>query len=72
MPDKNRWVVLDFLGFSRPNRAFSMGCAGFSQEKKILAPFSAPGALGRARASGQSQSAALLKPRAYLISDYLH
>jgi hypothetical protein len=42
------------------------------RKKKILAPFSAPGALGRARASGQSQSAALLKPRAYLISDYLH
>jgi hypothetical protein len=23
-----RWIVLDFLGFSRPNRGFSMGCAG--------------------------------------------
>jgi hypothetical protein len=24
------WKSLDFLGFSRPNRAFSMGYAGFS------------------------------------------
>jgi hypothetical protein len=24
------WKGLDFLGFSRPNRAFSMGYAGFS------------------------------------------
>jgi hypothetical protein len=24
------WEGLDFLGFSRPNRAFSMGYAGFS------------------------------------------
>jgi hypothetical protein len=22
------WIVLDFLGFSRPNRNFSIGCAG--------------------------------------------
>jgi hypothetical protein len=23
------WISLDFLGFSRPNRDFSIGCAGF-------------------------------------------
>jgi hypothetical protein len=26
------WIVLDFLGFSRPNRDFSIGCAGFVAE----------------------------------------
>ena len=26
------WNSLDFLGFSRPNRDLSMGCAGFSAE----------------------------------------
>jgi hypothetical protein len=29
-PDFEGWKGLDFLGFSRPNRAFSMGYAGFS------------------------------------------
>jgi hypothetical protein len=28
----DRWISLDFLGFSRPNRDFSMGYAGFSLE----------------------------------------
>jgi hypothetical protein len=32
------WNLLDFLGFSRPNRDISMGYAGFSREK-IFAPF---------------------------------
>jgi hypothetical protein len=27
-PVYERWIILDFLGFSRLNRAFSMGCAG--------------------------------------------
>src|SRR5579871_1683661 len=27
------WIFLDFLGFSRPNRDFSMGYTGFSCEK---------------------------------------
>jgi hypothetical protein len=27
------WKSLDFLGFSRPNRDLSMGCAGFSREE---------------------------------------
>jgi hypothetical protein len=26
------WICLDFLGFSRPNLDFSIGCAGFSRE----------------------------------------
>jgi hypothetical protein len=26
------WIVLDFLGISRPNRDFSIGCAGFVAE----------------------------------------
>jgi hypothetical protein len=31
------WKSLDFLGFSRPNRAFSMGYAGFSLKEKSRA-----------------------------------
>src|ERR1700722_4459550 len=31
-PPYDRWICLDFLGFSRPNRDLSMGCAGFSAE----------------------------------------
>jgi hypothetical protein len=27
------WILLDFLGFSRPNRDFSMGYGGFSREE---------------------------------------
>jgi hypothetical protein len=32
-PENKGWILLDFLGFSRPNRAFSMGYAGFSADK---------------------------------------
>jgi hypothetical protein len=35
------WKGLDFLGFSRPNRAFSMGYAGFSLKEISRAPFAA-------------------------------
>jgi hypothetical protein len=31
------WKSFDFLGFSRPNRAFSMGCDGLSLNE-FLAP----------------------------------
>jgi hypothetical protein len=31
-PDYAYWILLDFLGFSRPNRDFSMGYAGFSTD----------------------------------------
>jgi hypothetical protein len=27
VPAHEPWIVLDFLGFSRPKRDFSMGCA---------------------------------------------
>jgi hypothetical protein len=39
------WKSLDFLGFSRPNRAFSMGYAGFSLKEisRALLPAAAPG-----------------------------
>jgi hypothetical protein len=30
--DLEHWIVLGFLGFSRPNRDFSMSYAGFSRE----------------------------------------
>ena len=30
--DSRDWKSLDFLGFSRPNRDLSMGCAGFPRE----------------------------------------
>jgi hypothetical protein len=32
-PDSEHWISLDFLGFSRPNRDFSMGYTGFSLEE---------------------------------------
>ena len=32
-PVYERWISLDFLGFSRPNLGFSMGCADFSAKK---------------------------------------
>jgi len=31
VPDGRCWILLDLLGFSRPNRDFSMGYAAFSQ-----------------------------------------
>ena len=52
------WISLDFLGFSRPNRDFSMGYTGFSR-KNISRPFSAASrgagtvACGRGHAEGQ-------------------
>jgi hypothetical protein len=32
-PENEAWISLDFLGFSRQNRDFSMGYAGFSAKK---------------------------------------
>jgi hypothetical protein len=37
------WKSLDFLGFSRPNQAFSMGCTGFSLREISLALFARGG-----------------------------
>jgi hypothetical protein len=34
-PDYEGWISLDFLGFSRPNRDFSMGYAKSSWRKSI-------------------------------------
>jgi hypothetical protein len=31
-PNSAYWIVLDFLGFSRPNLDLSMGCEGFLAE----------------------------------------
>src|ERR1700722_2394672 len=42
------WKSLDFLGFSRPNRAFSMGYAGFSLKEISRALFALDRAPGRA------------------------
>jgi hypothetical protein len=39
-PARECWISLDFLGFSRPNRDFSMGYADFSA-KNFSPPFSA-------------------------------
>ena len=44
------WISLDFLGFSRPNRDFSMGCAGFSAKKNFSRP------LWRRRGAGTGAS----------------
>jgi hypothetical protein len=41
------WKSLDFLGFSRPKRAFSMGYARFSLKNFSLAPCLAATALER-------------------------
>jgi hypothetical protein len=39
------WILLDFLGFSRQKRDFSMGYAGFSLKEisRALLPAAAPG-----------------------------
>jgi hypothetical protein len=70
MPDKNRWIALDFLGFSRPNRAFSMACARFSQKENSCALFrqerwAGPGLRGSRKAQRYSSR------ELNLISDYL-
>jgi hypothetical protein len=39
-PDSRGWICLDFLGFSRPNRDFSMGYADKTREnfsRRLLA-----------------------------------
>jgi hypothetical protein len=41
------WKSLDFLGFSRPNWAFSMGYAGFSLKEKSSALSRDGGGVGR-------------------------
>ena len=38
-PDFERWISLDFLGFSRPNRDLSMSYMDFSREKNSRALF---------------------------------
>jgi hypothetical protein len=40
-PDREGWISLDFLGFSRPKRDFSMGYAGFSAEENFSRSFAA-------------------------------
>jgi hypothetical protein len=45
------WKSLDFLGFSRPNRDFSMGYAGFSL-KEISRALLSPESSGGTGASG--------------------
>jgi hypothetical protein len=45
------WISLEFLGFSRPNRAFSMSYAGFSLEifSRALSPIRRAGTGVRGR-----------------------
>ncbi len=38
-PDYAYWILLDFLGFSRPNRDFSMGYTGFSLTEILSGPW---------------------------------
>jgi hypothetical protein len=71
-PSDGGWISLDFLGFSRQNRAFSMGYAGFSAEKFFarLSPAlrgAATGACGLGDAEAQDCSCGKLS----LVSDYL-
>jgi hypothetical protein len=55
--DFRYWIFLDFLGFSRPKRDFSMGCAGFCGEdfSKALLP-GAPWELGPRELCGCAES----------------
>ena len=46
-PDHEGLISLDFLGFSRPNRDFSMGYAGFSAKKISRALLPLDSALGQ-------------------------
>jgi hypothetical protein len=55
------WKSLDFLGFSRPKRAFSIGYAGFSLKENFSRPpcpreVAATGACGRGHAEGRDCS----------------
>jgi hypothetical protein len=40
-PDHAYWILLDFLGFSRQNRDFSMGCTAFSPRENFSCSFAA-------------------------------
>jgi hypothetical protein len=63
-PDYERWILLDFLGFSRANLALSMSYEDFPREK-ILAPFSAAEAPeGAAGLLDRSEGTGLLMPQA--------
>jgi hypothetical protein len=63
-PNYERWIVLDFLGFSRQNRDLSMSTRLF-RKKKNLAPFFAAAAPERgAKALGHSDGAGSLIPQA--------
>jgi hypothetical protein len=70
-PSHERWIVLDFLGLSRPNRDFSTGYEPLSGEKSI-ARFSrgvrgaGTGACGRRHAEAQDCSWGKLT----LVSDF--
>jgi hypothetical protein len=61
VPAYGRWISLDFLGFSRPNRDLSMGYAAYSG-KNFSPSFSlalrgaGTGACGRGHAEGQDCS----------------
>jgi hypothetical protein len=54
------WISLDFLGFSRPNRAFSMGYEAIRLENSFLTVF----ARGR-RAKAAAPPARLFSVRAF-------
>jgi hypothetical protein len=55
-PAFEAWISLDFLGFSRPNRDFSMGYADFSLNDFSQASLASRGgteACGRGHAEGR-------------------
>jgi hypothetical protein len=66
------WKSLDFLGFSRPNRDFSMGYADFSLKEisRALLPTTAASA-GWARAFSACVSAGLFIVEVNPFSDFL-
>src|ERR1700733_10254520 len=46
-PENKAWISLDFLGFPRPNRYFSMGYAKFSAKKISRALLPLDSAMGQ-------------------------
>jgi hypothetical protein len=66
------WISLDFLGFSRPNRYFSMGYAGFSLKEISPRPFAIGGSVGAApTVSGMRKRRIVHTVKLNLISVFL-
>ncbi len=65
-PDYEGWICLDFLGFSRPNRALSMSYTG-----KTAEIFSLAFLLGVSRAAGRTLVFSGANPGSFMRQAYL-